>query len=42
MQQKLGEDFQIRRNEELGKIERKLKTIILDIAKKRRLRYGID
>ena len=28
------EDFQIRRNEELGKIERKLKSIILDIAKK--------
>ena len=28
------EDFQIRRNEELGKIEKRLKTIILDIAKK--------
>ena len=28
------EDFQIRRNEELGKIEKRLKSIILDIAKK--------
>ena len=36
------EDFQIRRNEELGKIERKLKNYNPRYCKERRLRYGID